>query len=145
MIGTNGTLASLIPAHISFVLPVVVWLLVGFFAGVPTAVEEQARIDGKSRFGAFRSVVLPQVLPGIGAACVFGFALSWNDMFYSLILVPGNAQTLPLAIAGFNTFRGIQLGTMSAAIILSSLPMLVATFFIQKRLIQGLGGNGVKY
>ncbi len=145
LLKTNGTIAALIPAHISFVLPVVVWLLIGFFASVPVSIEEQARIDGKSRLGAFWSVVIPHVRPGIGAACVFGFSLSWNDMFYSLILVPGSAQTLPLTIAGFNTFRGIELGTMSAAILLASIPMLIATFFIQKHLVQGLGGNGVKY
>jgi ABC-type glycerol-3-phosphate transport system permease component len=145
LIGTNGSLLSLLPAHISFVLPVIVWLFIGFFADIPVSVEEAARIDGETRWSAFAKVVLPQVKTGIGAAAIFGFSLSWNDMFYSLILVSGKMETLPLAIAGFNTFRGIDLGTMSAAVVLSSLPMIILVFFIQKYLIQGLSGTGVKY
>lgn len=94
---------SLVPvvfAHLSFVAPVVTWFLIGFFEAVPKSIEEQARVDGLGRFGAFLLVVLPQVLPGIGASAIFGFTLSWNDMFYGLILAPGNAKILPVAIAG---------------------------------------------
>lgn len=145
MMRINGTMLALIPAHVGFVLPVVVWFMLSFFSSVPMSLEEQARIDGLTRFQAFLKVILPLVLPGLGAAAIFGFSLSWNDMFYAQILVAGGQQTLPLAIADYNTFRGINLGPMSAAILMSSLPILVLTFFIQKRLIQGLGGHGVKY
>lgn len=140
----NDTLFAVIAAHLSFVLPVVTWFLIGFFDTVPIELEEQAQVDGLSRFRAFRRVVLPQVYPGIGAAAIFGFTLSWNDMFYSLILVPGTSQTLPVAIAGFNTFRGLELGAMSAAIIVSVVPVVLACFFVQRRLISGIGGGGVK-
>lgn len=143
-IRTNGTIWAVLPTHISFVLPVVVWLLTSFFMSLPVSIEEQARVDGLNRWGAFRSVVLPQVGPGIAAAAIFGFTLSWNDMFYAQILTTGEAQTLPVAIASFNTFRGVQLGDMAAAIMLSAIPIVIATFFIQKRLVNSLGG-GVKY
>lgn len=141
----TDTLAPVIFAHLSFVLPLVTWFLIGFFEAVPASLEEQARVDGFTRWQAFRLVVLPQVYPGIGAAGIFGFTLSWNDLFYGLILAPGNAAILPVAIANFNTFRGVQIGTMSAAIMIAIIPVVIASFFIQRRLVQGISGGAVKY
>lgn len=140
----NGTLVPIIFSHLSFVAPVVTWFLIGFFDSVPKEIEEQARVDGFSRFDAFRLVVLPQVMPGIGAAAIFGFTLSWNDMFYGLILSPSNSTILPVAIAGFNTFRGVELGPMCAAILIAVVPVVIASFFVQKRLVQGISGGAVK-
>lgn len=140
----NDTIYALVAAHLSFVLPVVTWFLIGFFDSVPHDLEEQAQVDGLTRSQAFRRVVLPQVYPGLGAAAIFGFTLSWNDMFYALILAPGKAQTLPVSIAGFNTFRGVELGGMSAAILISVVPVVIGCFFIQKRLVRGIGGGAVK-
>ena len=141
----NDTLVPVIFAHLSFVLPVVTWFLIGFFEAVPRTLEEQAQVDGLGRFDAFRVVVLPQVAPGLGAAAVFGFALSWNDLFYGLILAPGNATILPVAIAGFNTFRGVQMGSMSAAILVAVVPVVIASFFVQRRLVRGISGGALKY
>jgi len=131
-------------AHLTFVLPVVTWFLISFFDDIPRDLEQAALIDGCTRFQAFLKVVLPQVLPGLGAAAIFGFVLSWNDMFYALILGGETAKTLPVAIAGYNTFRGVQLGDMSVAILVSVLPTLLLSFFIQRRMIRGIGGGGVK-
>jgi ABC-type glycerol-3-phosphate transport system permease component len=141
----NNTFVPIIFAHLSFVLPVITWFLIGFFDAVPRSLEEQARVDGFSRFSAFRLVVLPQVLPGIGAAAIFGFTLSWNDMFYGLILAPPRETILPVAISAFNTFRGVELGAMSAAIIIAVVPVVIASFFIQRRLVQGISGGAVKF
>ncbi|MCG8401711.1 MAG: carbohydrate ABC transporter permease, partial [Firmicutes bacterium] len=140
----NGTIGPIIVAHLTFVLPIVTWFLIGFFDFVPKSIEEQATIDGCTRLNAFVRIVLPQVLPGIGAASIFGFILSWNDLFYALILGGEGSKTLPVAIAGYNTFRGVQLGEMSVAILLSAVPTLVLSFFVQKRLIKGMGGGAVK-
>ncbi len=81
-----------------------------------------------------------------GAAAIFGFTLSWNDLFYGLILAPGKAAILPVAIAGFNTFRGVQIGSMSAAILIAVVPpVVIASFFIQRKLVQGISGGAVKF
>ena len=141
----NGTLWAVMVSHLTFVLPVVTWFLIGFFEAVPKELEEQARVDGYGRFAAFRKVVLPQVLPGVAAAAIFGFVLSWNDLFFALILASGNTETLPVAIAGYNTFRGVALGEMSVAILVAVVPVLVLSFFVQKRLVRGIGGGGLKY
>nr|WP_237159620.1 hypothetical protein [Mycolicibacterium rhodesiae] len=65
-------------------------------------------------------------------------------MFYGLILAPGNAKILPVAIAGFNTFRGVQIGSMCAAILIAVVPVVIASFFVQRRLVQGISGGAVK-
>lgn len=143
-LGLRDTLVAVIASHLTFVLPVMTWFLVGFFDGVPKELEEQALVDGHGRIGAFVRVVLPQVLPGIGAAVIFGFVLSWNDLFYALILAGGNTKTLPVAIASFNTFRGVELGQMAVAILVSVVPVLVASFVVQKRLIRGISRGGLK-
>ena len=143
-LGLRDTLVAVIASHLTFVLPVMTWFMVGFFEGVPKELEEQALVDGYGRIGAFVRVVLPQVLPGVGAAVIFGFVLSWNDLFYALILAGGNTKTLPVAIASFNTFRGVELGQMAVAILVSVVPVLVASFVVQKRLIRGIARGGLK-
>jgi ABC-type glycerol-3-phosphate transport system permease component len=143
-LGLRDTVWAVVVSHLTFVLPVVTWFMIGFFDAVPRELEEQALVDGYGRFQAFRRVVLPQVLPGLGAAAIFAFVLSWNDLFYALVLAGGRAKTLPVAIAGFNTFRGVELGAMSAAILVSVVPVLVASFFVQRRLIRGISGGGLK-
>jgi ABC-type glycerol-3-phosphate transport system permease component len=121
----NDTIWAVVASHLTFVLPVITWFLIGFFEAVPRELEEQALVDGYGRFAAFRKVVLPQVLPGVAAAGIFGFVLSWNDLFFALILAGGQTKTLPVAIAGYNTFRGVELGEMSVAILVAVVPVLV--------------------
>ena len=140
-----GTLVGVILIHLTFVIPVVTWFLIGFFDEVPRELEEQAMIDGYTRFQAFYKVVLPVVRPGLAAAAIFGFVLSWNDMFYALILTGGDSRTLPVAIAGYWTFRGVEMGKMAVAILIAILPVLGVSFFMQKHLVRGLGGGAVKF
>ncbi len=136
---------GVIIAHLTFVVPVITWFLIGFFDEVPKDLEDQAMIDGYTRFQAFYKVILPVVMPGLGAAGVFGFVLSWNDLFYSLLLTGAESRTLPVAIASFQTFRGIELGKMAVAILIAVIPVLILSYSIQKHLIRGIGGSGVKY
>lgn len=143
-LGLIDSLAGVVIAHLTLVMPVVTWFLIGFFDDVPRELEEQAMIDGYTQFQAFYKVVLPTIRPGVAAAAVFGFVLSWNDLFYALILTGGESRTLPVAIAGFWTFRGVDMGKMAVAILLAIVPILVVSFFIQKHLIRGLGGGAVK-
>ncbi|GAB4382300.1 carbohydrate ABC transporter permease [Albidovulum sp.] len=139
------SLVGVIAAHLSFVAPVVTWFLIGFFDEVPKDLENQAMIDGYTRFQAFYKVILPVVRPGIGAAGVFGFVLSWNDLFYALLLTGNESRTLPVAIAGYWTFRGVDMGKMAVAILIAIIPVLILSFFIQKHLVKGIGGGAVKY
>jgi ABC-type glycerol-3-phosphate transport system permease component len=140
----NDSLFAVAIAHLTYVVPLVTWFLVGFFKAVPVELEEQAAIDGYGPWQAFLRVVMPNVLPGVGAAALLGFMLSWNEFFYALMLAPGSARTLPVAIAGFNTFQGVQLGPLSAAVVVSVVPVVVFSFVVQRHLVKGMSGSGVK-
>jgi len=135
---------AVVATHLTFALPLVTWFLIGFFDDVPRDLEEQAMIDGCTQWQAFYRVVLPTVRPGLGGAALFAFILSWNDLFYALLLTGRQSSTLPVGIAGFWTFRGVEIGQMSAAIILAILPVTLASFFVQKYLVRGLGGGALK-
>jgi ABC-type glycerol-3-phosphate transport system permease component len=140
----NDTLLAVIAAHLTYVVPMITWFMVGFFNGVPRELEEQAAIDGYGPFAAFLRVVIPNVLPGLGAAALLAFMLSWNELFYALILAPGTSRTLPVAIASFNTFQGVKLGPMCAAILIAAVPVTLLSFFIQRHLVRGMSGGGLK-
>jgi len=143
-IGLLDTVWAVAAAHLTFIAPLVTWFLIGFFEDVPRDLEEQAMVDGCTRWQAFLRVVLPAARPGLGAAGLFAFIMSWNEMFYALMLAGGHSKTLPVAIAGYWTFRGVELGKMSVAILSAALPVLIASFFVQRFLIRGLGGGALK-
>lgn len=140
----NGSLLTVVAAHLTYVVPLVTWFLIGFFRAVPRELEEQAAIDGFSQIKSFFLVVLPNVLPGLGAAALLGFMLSWNEFFYALILAPGDEHTLPVAIAGFNTFRGVLLGPLAATVLVSVVPVILLSLLVQRYLVRGMSGSGVK-
>ncbi|NMC13390.1 MAG: carbohydrate ABC transporter permease, partial [Chloroflexi bacterium] len=101
-------------------------------------------VDGATRWQTFFQIVLPIVRPGIGAAGLFAFVLSWNDMFYALMLTSAKSRTLPVGIAGYWTFRGVEMGQMSAAIVLAIVPMIALSFFVQRFMLRGMARGAVK-
>jgi len=139
-----GSIWSVVISHLTFILPLVTWFLIGFFDEVPRDLEEQAMIDGCTQWQAFYKIIIPSVRTGLGAAGLFGFVLSWNDLFYAQMLSSGNNRTLPVGISGYWTFRGVEMGEMSAAIILAIIPMILLSFFVQRYLLRGYGGGAIK-
>lgn len=142
--GLLDTIWAVAIAHLTFIAPLVTWFLIGFFEDVPRDLEEQAMVDGCTRWQAFLRVVLPAARPGLAAAGLFTFIMSWNETFYALILAGGHAKTLPVAIAGYWTFRGVDMGKMSVAITSAVVPVLIASLFVQRYLVRGLGGGTLK-
>lgn len=139
-----GSIYAVVIAHLTVLLPLTTWFLIGFFDDVPRELEEAALVDGCTSWQTFFKIVLPVVRPGLGAAGLFAFVLSWNDMFYALLLTSGNNRTLPVGIAGYWTFRGVEMGQMSAAILLAIVPMIVLSFFVQGFMLRGYGGGAIK-
>ena len=140
---TNSIIRVVI-SHLTVLLPLVTWFLIGFFDDVPRELEEAALVDGATRWQTFFRIILPIVRPGIGAASLFAFVLSWNDMFYALILTTAKSRTLPVGIAGYWTFRGVEMGQMSAAIVLAIVPMIALSFFVQRFMLRGMARGAVK-
>lgn len=130
--------------YLSFNLPFVVWILMGFFESIPRDLEEAAWVDGATPLRAFRQVVLPLTLPGLMAAGIFAFVLSWNEFLFALILTGRESRTMPVALASLMTSQGNQVGAICAATISMMVPIVVLTWLIQRHLVQGLTFGAVK-
>lgn len=131
-----GTIHGLIITYLSTTIPLVTWILLGFFAGLPIEVERAARTDGCSRFQALRKVVLPMAAPGIIAGWVFAFITSYNEFMFAWILATGTpAETLPPALTGL-FFQDTTVPEMSAAVMLSLMPVIVFAMILQKYMTQ---------
>lgn len=146
--GVQNTKFSLIMAHMTFALPFCLWMLRGFFSSLPAGLEEAAMIDGCSTFQAFRRVMLPLAAPGMVAAAMFTFMLSWNEYLFAMVFTTNNAgQTLPVGIVSnfYNTIMTPQdWCTIMAAAVLVSLPVYFLFLVLQKYLVQGLAAGSVK-
>ncbi|HKQ51286.1 MAG TPA: carbohydrate ABC transporter permease [Pyrinomonadaceae bacterium] len=139
------TVAALVIVYTAFNLPFVVWMMRGFFQEIPRELEEAARVDGDTRLGALRRVILPLVAPGLAATAVFCLIISWNEFLFALTLTQtDNAMTLPVGIAGRVTQYEIEWGVMSAAGVVAMIPILVFALAVQRYLVRGLSLGAVK-
>lgn len=144
-VGLTDTFTGLVLAHTTFALPFLLWMLRDFFLAIPRELEEAALVDGCSRLRALWGVVLPLAVPGMVAAGIFAFILSWNDYVYALILMKSEAQkTIALGISLFVESTTIEPGLMMAGGVLVTLPVLVLFVFVQRYLVQGLAAGAVK-
>lgn len=130
--------------YLSFNLPFVVWILSGFFRGLPVEVEEAGLVDGASRVRVLRSIVVPMAMPGIIAAGIFAFVLAWNEFLFAFILTGLQSRTLPVALVGLITQQGTQIGPMAAGTVLMSVPVIALTFLVKRYLVTGLTFGSVK-
>lgn len=141
----TNSYAGLVAAHLSFALPFCIWLLRTFFRAVPAEVEEAALIDGASRPQALLRIVIPMAYPGIIAAGIFTFVLSWNDYLFALLLmVSETKKTLPVGVALFVQGATVEWGLIMAGATLITLPVAILITLVQRYLIAGLGAGAVK-
>lgn len=138
-----GTLPGLILAYTTFNLPFAIWILKGFFDNVPFAIEEAQMVDGATRFQAFWSI-LPLVAPGIGAFVVLCILFAWNDYLFAAIIGSGGAKTLPVATRELVQPQNIQWGSIMAAGVVTTAPMMLLGLVIRKYLVTGLTMGAVK-
>jgi multiple sugar transport system permease protein len=131
-------------AQTTIALPMSIWLLASFFEAVPREIEEAALIDGCSRPGALVRVILPVASGGVAVTAIFAFLASWNELLFALLLTSLKAQTTPIAIANFQTQFGLDWGPMTALAVLYSLPVVVLTVLLQRRIVAGLSLGAVK-
>jgi multiple sugar transport system permease protein len=131
-------------AHATISLPLSIWLLCSFFEAVPAELEEAARVDGCGRLRALWSVILPVVSGGVAVTAIFAFLASWNEFLFALLLTATRGQTTPIVIANFQTQFGVQWGPMTALACLYSVPVVVLTLFLQRRIVAGLTLGAVK-
>lgn len=143
-IGLYDTLFGLMLTHVAINLPMTIFLMMTFFSDIPIELEEAARVDGATRWQAFRRVVLPLVVPGLIAAGVLAFVFSWNEFTVALNLTSRGTATVPVGIANFAEQYEVQNGNMAAASVLSTVPALLLMIFGQRFVVQGLTQGAVK-
>ena len=144
-IGLTTTRASVILAYTTFSLPLVVWIMRGFFEDLPRELEESAWVDGASRYQTFFYVVLPLIRPGLVAASILCLQLAWNDFLFSAVLTNNATRTLPVLMVVFSGGdSGVDWGGMTASGVLVILPVIIFSFIAQRHLVAGLSSGAVK-
>jgi multiple sugar transport system permease protein len=146
-IGLFNTLPGLIIPYLTFALPLAIYILVSFFKEIPKDLEEAALVDGATRFQAFRKVVIPLAAPGLATAGILTFIAAWNEFLFAVTLTSTpKARTVPAAIAFFTGSTEFEepLGTIAAASVLISIPLILLVLFFQKRIVAGLTAGAVK-
>ena len=135
---------SLAALYLSFNISVVVWMLQGFIADIPVDLEESAMVDGASQFGAMRRVTLPLVAPGLAATATLCLLLNWNEFLFALMLTGQHAKTAPVGAAEFSqSFKQVLWGSLSAAGVLITLPVILFALLTQRHLVRGLTAGAV--
>ncbi|MDT4990521.1 MAG: polyol transport system permease protein [Actinoplanes sp.] len=134
----------LIVFYTSMNLPIAVWMMRSFLSEVPVEMLEAASMDGASLVKTLRSVIAPVVLPGIAATALICFIFSWNELLFARVLTATVAETAPVFLTSFVTSQGLFLAQLCAAAFVVSLPVLVAGFAAQDKLVQGLSLGSVK-
>ncbi|MGH3926390.1 MAG: carbohydrate ABC transporter permease [Pseudonocardiaceae bacterium] len=147
-LGLLNTYPGLFVPYTAFTLPLVIVVLTTFFAAIPAELEEAARVDGATPFQAFVKVILPLSAPGVFAAAILVFVYAWNEFLLASTFAPRSlaAQTVPVAIAAFTGSVPYQrpIGTITAACVIVTVPMILLVLLFQRRIVAGLTAGAVK-
>jgi multiple sugar transport system permease protein len=146
-VGLYNTIPGLVIPYLTFALPLTIYILTSFFKEIPRDLEEAALVDGATNFEAFRKVVVPLAAPGLATAGILTFIAAWNEFLLAITLTSSTtARTVPAAIAFFTGSTQFEqpLGTISAASVTISIPLILLVLFFQKRIVAGLTAGAVK-
>src|SRR4029077_9282458 len=132
------TYSALVLTHLIVALPLVLWVMIGFFEDVPGDLIEAARIDGCSNWAAFLRIAIPLAKPGIVATGILAFIFSWNNFLFSLIVAGFKTRTLPIAVYTSPPYEERNGGGIPAAPTVITLPVLALALLVQKHIVRGL-------
>ena len=139
------TFAGLVIVYAAWNVPILVWLLRGFFESVPIELEEAARIDGCSRLKAFYKIVLPMSQPGLLAAAIMVIMFVWNDFLIAFALtISENRRLLSVGLYTYISNYGVEWGQLTAATMIALVPVIAVFFLLQRRLVEGLMAGALK-
>ncbi|WP_305906960.1 carbohydrate ABC transporter permease [Methylomarinum roseum] len=147
IIGLFDTWAGLVIPYMTFTLPLAIWTLSAFFRELPWDLDKSARIDGATPFQAFFHIIAPLAAPGVFTAAILVFIFAWNDFLFATSLTSTNAaRTVPAAIAFFTGSSQFEqpTGSIAAASVVVTLPVIVIVLLFQKRIVAGLTAGAVK-
>jgi multiple sugar transport system permease protein len=143
-LGLANTYIGLIWVYQLICLPLILWIVRGYFEDISPDIEYAYRIAGHSWFATFRRIALPLAGPGIAAAGLLAFIFAWNNFVFALVLASADKQPVTVGALAFVTASGIQYGQIAAAIVLSIAPTLAIALYAQRYLVEGLSLGAVK-
>ena len=143
-LGLLGTLVPQIIIHLVVTVPIVIWIMIGYFETTPLELEEAALIDGATRWQVFRHVALPIAKPGMAVAFILAVIFSWNNFVFGIVLAGRETRTLPVAVYNMISFDQLSWGPLAAAALIVTLPVLLLTVFAQRQIVAGLTAGAVK-
>ncbi|MFQ5822802.1 MAG: carbohydrate ABC transporter permease [bacterium] len=139
-----NTYIGLILVYQLITLPLIVWIIRGYFEDISVEIEQAAKLDGYSWWGVFTKIAIPLVKPGLASTAILAFIFAWNNFIFGLIL--GAKETFPTTVGtlGFISYESVLWGQMAAATVITILPPLILAIFIQKYLVRGLTLGAVR-
>jgi multiple sugar transport system permease protein len=143
-VGLTGTITALLVTHLVITVPIIVWVMIGYFENIPIELEDAAFVDGATAWQTFRYIALPLARPGIVVGAILAFIFSWNNFIFSVVLAGKNTRTLPSAVYNMLTFEQVSWGPLAAAALLVTLPVLLLTVVAQREIVAGLSAGGLK-
>ncbi len=142
--GLIDTYIGLIWVYQLITLPLILWIVRGYFEDISEDIEHAYRIDGNGWFKTFVRIAIPLAKPGIAAATLLSFIFAWNNFVFALILASASKQPVTVGALAFVTASGIQYGQIAASIVLSVAPTLLLALYAQRYLVEGLSLGAVK-
>ncbi len=144
-LGLLDTYASLVITYLALGLPLVTWVLFGYFETLPREIDEAARMDGCSTLGLLFRIILPISLPSLVTTGLLAFIAAWNEFMFALAFTSSiDHQTVPVGIANFTNLYYVPWGDIAAASVVVTVPLIVLVLVFQKHIIEGLTQGGVK-
>ena len=143
-LGIADTYFGLIWVYQLICLPLILWIVRGYFEDIPADIEHAYRTAGHGWFATFRKIALPLAMPGIAAAGLLAFIFAWNNFIFALVLASADKQPVTVGALAFVTASGIQYGQIAAAVVLSIAPTLMLALYAQRYLVEGLSLGAVK-
>jgi sorbitol/mannitol transport system permease protein len=142
--GMLDNVYTLVILYTSMNLPIAIWMMQSFLAEVPKEILEAAQVDGAGLLRTLTQIVAPIAAPGLAATSLICFIFSWNEFMFAVNLTATRASTAPIFLVGFISSQGLFLAKLCAAATLVSLPVLIAGFAAQDKLVRGLSLGAVK-
>ena len=146
-LGLYDTYPGLVIPYLTFALPLAIYTLVAFFREIPWELEQAAQVDGATPWQAFRKIILPLAAPGVFTAAILVFIFAWNDFVFAITLTSSDsARTVPAALAFFQGESQFTAptGSIAAAAVLVTIPIIVFVLIFQRRIVAGLTAGAVK-
>ena len=142
--GLANTYTGLIWVYQLIAIPLILWIVRGYFEDISPDIEHAYRVAGHSWWATFTRIAVPLARPGIAAAGLLSFIFCWNNFVFALILASADKQPVTVGALNFVTAAGIQYGLVAAAVMLSITPTLLLALFAQRYLVEGLSLGAVK-